>query len=353
VGCAITLDGSGSTDTDGTITLYEWDLDGDGQYDDATGATAIFNATAVGTFTVGLRVTDDDGALDTDAATVNVADIVEPNRPPHLARPIPDQAAPANRRFRFALSPDTFVDPDAGQTMTYAAAQADGSPLPAWLVFDSPTRTFSGMPLVRDVRRHEIRVTATDSGSPALAASAEFTINVTGHPFPFQNADLPPDVDGSELVTPLDVLIVINWINGNGAGPAPDSAPESADGAPCFVDVSGDNLVSPIDVLMVVNHLNNPPSPVVQPAEGEAVSGATISRATTTDPLQTASTANLRAVGGDEVFAQSIDPGRSADEDELLEVLAVEADSSGMGPHDLVMAEIGGEVSSHPSILMS
>jgi hypothetical protein len=69
----ITLDGSGSIDTDGTIALYEWDLDGDGQYDDATGVTASFTASAAGTYTVGLRVTDDGGAQDTDTATVNVA----------------------------------------------------------------------------------------------------------------------------------------------------------------------------------------------------------------------------------------------------------------------------------------
>ena len=73
VGSAITLDGSGSTDSDGTIVLYQWDLDADGQYDDATGATTAFNATTVGIFAVGLRVTDNDGATDTDIASIVVA----------------------------------------------------------------------------------------------------------------------------------------------------------------------------------------------------------------------------------------------------------------------------------------
>ncbi len=72
VGTTIALDGSASSDTDGTIVLYEWDLDNDGQYDDATGVTANFVAATAGTFTVGLRVTDDDGAQDTDSATVTV-----------------------------------------------------------------------------------------------------------------------------------------------------------------------------------------------------------------------------------------------------------------------------------------
>jgi len=68
----IALDGSASSDVDGSIVLYEWDLDDDGYYDDATGATAGFTSSRAGWFTVGLRVTDDDGAQDTDTATVIV-----------------------------------------------------------------------------------------------------------------------------------------------------------------------------------------------------------------------------------------------------------------------------------------
>ena len=71
----ITLTGAGSTDTDGTIAAYTWDLDNDGQYDDATGVTATFNAATTGTFTVGLRVTDNDGATGTDAATITVSEL--------------------------------------------------------------------------------------------------------------------------------------------------------------------------------------------------------------------------------------------------------------------------------------
>ena len=74
VGSTIALSGSGSSDSDGSISLYEWDLDNDGQYDDATGATASFNAATDGTFTVGLQVTDNEGASDTDTATVTVSD---------------------------------------------------------------------------------------------------------------------------------------------------------------------------------------------------------------------------------------------------------------------------------------
>jgi Tol biopolymer transport system component len=71
-GIAISLNGWGSTDPGNDIVLYEWDLDNDGQYDDAVGVIATFSSPLAGIFTVGLRVTDNDGAQGTDTATVAV-----------------------------------------------------------------------------------------------------------------------------------------------------------------------------------------------------------------------------------------------------------------------------------------
>ena len=51
----------GSSDPDGTIASYAWDLDGDGAYDDSTAAEPSFQYTAAGTYTVRLRVTDNLG----------------------------------------------------------------------------------------------------------------------------------------------------------------------------------------------------------------------------------------------------------------------------------------------------
>ena len=79
-GSNVTLDGIGSTKgsdpTAGNVTTYEWDLDGDTQYDDATGATPDFTAVGRdGVFPVGLRVTDAFGNSDTDTSTVTVANV--------------------------------------------------------------------------------------------------------------------------------------------------------------------------------------------------------------------------------------------------------------------------------------
>ncbi|MEM7117509.1 MAG: hypothetical protein AAF614_34065 [Chloroflexota bacterium] len=76
-GSSVQLDGSGTTDPDqdpATLT-YEWDLDNDGSYDDATGITPAFDAANLDgpdSQTVGLQVTDADGNVSTDTATVDI-----------------------------------------------------------------------------------------------------------------------------------------------------------------------------------------------------------------------------------------------------------------------------------------
>jgi PKD repeat protein len=73
----VTFNGSASSDPDGTIAKYEWDLDGNGTYEKDTGATSTTTNvySTIGTFTIGLRVTDNSGtpATTTRSLTVNSA----------------------------------------------------------------------------------------------------------------------------------------------------------------------------------------------------------------------------------------------------------------------------------------
>ncbi len=71
-----------STDGDGTIAARAWDLDDDGSFDDGTGASAQRTFTAAGTYTVRLRVTDDDGAPTVASRDVVVATSPPPPPPP-------------------------------------------------------------------------------------------------------------------------------------------------------------------------------------------------------------------------------------------------------------------------------
>lgn len=67
---ACDFDGSGSSDSDGSISGYSWDF-GDGNT--ASGAFVSHTFAADGDYTVTLTVTDDAGASDTDSQTVSVS----------------------------------------------------------------------------------------------------------------------------------------------------------------------------------------------------------------------------------------------------------------------------------------
>jgi len=66
---SVTLDGSGSTDSDGTIVSYAWDFGDDTQ---GTGAQTSNTFISPGTYTIALTITDNDGASDSDSITVQV-----------------------------------------------------------------------------------------------------------------------------------------------------------------------------------------------------------------------------------------------------------------------------------------
>ena len=76
----VSFDGRASSDPDSGdgIAAYSWDLNGDGSYGDATGATASYTYTDPGTYTARLIVTDRHGATSTPATVTITAN----NTPP-------------------------------------------------------------------------------------------------------------------------------------------------------------------------------------------------------------------------------------------------------------------------------
>jgi hypothetical protein len=81
-GSSMALDASATTDTaqDPATLRYQWDFDGDGQFDDATGRHPTFSAANLdgfigSTVTVRLRVTDSYGLQSFDTATINIDNV--------------------------------------------------------------------------------------------------------------------------------------------------------------------------------------------------------------------------------------------------------------------------------------
>ena len=109
---SVSLDASGTND-DAAIanSSYEWDLDNDGQYDDATGQQLSYSFSTSGLKTIGLRVTDSDNESDTASRSVTVVAL---NSPPQAA---------------FGFSPNR---PNVNQTVSFdGSSSTDDQPIPS------------------------------------------------------------------------------------------------------------------------------------------------------------------------------------------------------------------------------
>jgi len=102
------------TDTDGAISLFEWDFDGDGVFETSNSSSgdAFHTFGSAGSYIAVLRVTDNRGARGTDTASV----LVKANLPP-TANAGPDQSVAAGQQVYFSAAGSR--DPE-GQITKYA-----------------------------------------------------------------------------------------------------------------------------------------------------------------------------------------------------------------------------------------
>ena len=96
---------------------------------------------------------------------------------------------------------------------------------------------------------------------PVVAAGESHAVAEVWH-----NDASPCDVNGLDGVTPLDALLLVNYLD------SPPNSPPAV--SPAYYDVGGgpngegDGQVTPLDVIFVVNHINSPPQGAV--GEGES-----------------------------------------------------------------------------------
>ncbi|QQO18220.1 DUF4082 domain-containing protein [Bradyrhizobium diazoefficiens] len=128
-----------------------------------------------------------DAAGATSSTTLTVT-IRGANDAPVLAIQTGSQAATVGSAFSLTLPAGTFTDVDAGDALSYTVTSA----LPAWLTFNTQTRTFSGTPTSADVGTLSVTVSAADLGN--LTNSETFNIAVSAVPSTvslFSSSDIP------------------------------------------------------------------------------------------------------------------------------------------------------------------
>ena len=211
----------------------------------ATGAVIDFETANQNSVLV--RVTDAGGL---SAERTVLVDALDRNDAPTIVNPVPNANANANTLFSYTIPANTAIDQDAGDTLRYFVTDSLGFPLPTWLSFNASTRVLSGTPTTNDGGQLALKFTAVDSAG--LGASSQFTITVAAITHPWYNAALPLDTNNSGAVSPLDALVVINYLNsGANRSIAAGSAPTFG-----YLDTSKDNVISPLDALLVINVLN-------------------------------------------------------------------------------------------------
>lgn len=160
------------------------------------------------------------------------------------------------------LSNHSFIAQPGAVIGTLTAADPDEGDQVNWSVDDSRFEVIdSTLKLKEQVTIDalaepdvDINVTANDSGTPTQSTTQKLSLRALSSGPAWQNPRDALDVNDDGNVSPADILVVVNYLNNNGAGVLPLVSPAAT--PPPFLDVNGDNNASPADALLVTNALN-------------------------------------------------------------------------------------------------
>ena len=97
------------------------------------------------------------------------------NIPPYMKNKIKSQNGIVGQSFSFTIPDNTFFDEDGETLFTYSFTLTNGKPLPSWLIFDAPTKTFTGTPMeAGDIK---IIIIATDKGNSSGLGAFKLSIS--------------------------------------------------------------------------------------------------------------------------------------------------------------------------------
>jgi PKD repeat protein len=157
-GLTVSVNGSGSSDPDGTIASYSWNW-GDAS-PRASGATATHTYGVAGTYTVSLTVTDDKGATGTVSHDVTVA--AAANLPPTASFTHSESGLTVSVNGSGSSDPDGTVK---SYTWKWGDSTADGTGITA-------THTFA------QAGTYAIELTVTDDKGASASKSATVSVSV-------------------------------------------------------------------------------------------------------------------------------------------------------------------------------
>ncbi len=120
---------------------------------------------------------------------------------PEVVEPILTQGADIGSLYNFTVPGSTFFDADPGDSLNIAALQVGGSLLPAWLIFDNSTHTFTGTPQEGDVGTLKLELKATDSIGGATATQFDL---IAQH---FPRLVTPPPPQTASISKPFSYTI--------------------------------------------------------------------------------------------------------------------------------------------------
>ena len=278
----VNLSGGNSTDPDGSIASYAWDL-GNGQTGTGAAIQAIY--TEAGSYTVTLVVTDDRGATATQTLVIEVSE--DSNIAPgadFVADPVVG-TAPLTVSFDGSASAD--VDGTiASYAWNFGNGQNGTGPIPV-----SPTYTLPGT--------YVATLTVTDNKGATGTASQTITVNRPPNVSPSATVAATPttasapalvQLSSAGSVDPDGAISGYAWNFGNGSTSASPN-PSAIYNTPGVYTVSltvtdNDGATAVRSTTITINPANQPPVPVISatPLTGSAPLVVNVNGAGSSDP---------------------------------------------------------------------
>ncbi len=217
---SVTLNGSASSDPDGTIVSYLWTkISGPAQFNivNSTSANTIVNNLTAGSYSFQLKVTDNGGAIAMDTIKI-IVDAAPVNQPPvanagaNISITLPTNVA--------NLNGSASTDPD-GTISAYAWSQVSGPSTATIATATSANTTISG--LVQGSYVFALKV--TDNSGATNSDSITVTVNPAPNIPPVANAGtsktitLPTNstnLDGSLSSDPDGSIVSYSWVQISG-----------------------------------------------------------------------------------------------------------------------------------------